>query len=125
MTTGGGGPGIRLSDDQRLAWLRLIRSENIGPVTFRELINHFGSGIAALAAAPELAKRGGRSIRICPEAEAERELWPLARLGGQFVAIGEPDYPTALRHIADAPPLVAVAATCRPVAAHGRHRRLA
>ena len=121
MTTGGGGPGIRLGDEQRLAWLRLIRSENIGPVTFRELINHFGSGIAALAAAPELAKRGGRSIRICPVAEAERELMALARLGGQFVAIGETDYPTALRHIADAPPLVAVigdlAALSRPMVA--------
>ncbi len=65
MTADRRGPGIRLSDEQRLAWLRLIRSENIGPVTFRELINHFGSGIAALAAAPELAKRGGRSIRHC------------------------------------------------------------
>ena len=32
MTLAARRPGIRLGDDQRLAWLRLIRSENIGPV---------------------------------------------------------------------------------------------
>ncbi len=100
-------PGITLSDAQRLAWLRLIRSENVGPVTFRELINHFGSGTEALAAAPELARRGGRSIRICSADEAERELAALARLGGRLVALGESGYPANLRHVADAPPLLA------------------
>jgi len=121
MTAGRTGTGIRLGDDQRLAWLRLIRSENIGPVTFRELINHFGSGSAALAVAPELARRGGRSIRICSEAEAARELAALERLGGAMVALGEPDYPAALRHIPDAPPLLSVvggmSALCRPMVA--------
>ncbi|MCB1498415.1 MAG: DNA-processing protein DprA [Bauldia sp.] len=108
MTAGRGGPALQLSDRQRLAWLRLIRSENVGPVTFRELINHFGSGEAALAAAPELARRGGRSIRICAEAEAEQEVEALRRRGGRFVAMGEADYPDALRHVADAPPLISV-----------------
>jgi hypothetical protein len=100
--------GITLSDAQRLAWLRLIRSENVGPVTFRELINHFGSGTAALEAAPELARRGGRWIRICPADEAEREIAALARLGGRLVAMGEAGYPAILRHVADAPPLLSV-----------------
>ena len=63
-----------MTRQQRLAWLRLIRSENVGPVTFRELINHFGSAEAALDALPELAKRGGRRIRIAGSDEAEREL---------------------------------------------------
>ena len=63
-----------LTREQRLAWLRLIRSENIGPVTFRELINHFGGAAAAIAAAPKLAERGGRRIRIASEDDAEREL---------------------------------------------------
>jgi DNA processing protein len=101
-------PGIRLGDDQRLAWLRLIRSENIGPVTFRELINHFGSGIAAIEAVPALAERGGRRLRLCPVEDAERELDGLARLGARLIAMGEPDYPIWLRHIPDAPPLIAV-----------------
>ncbi len=108
MTVGRRGTGITLTDEQRLAWLRLIRSENVGPVTFRDLINHFGSGTAALAAAPELARRGGRTIRICSADEAERERDALARRGGRLVAMGEADYPANLRHISDAPPLLAV-----------------
>ena len=69
-------PSHRLSEAQRHAWLRLIRAENVGPVTFRELINHFGGAQLALEALPELAQRGGtrRRIRITPLAEAEREL---------------------------------------------------
>ncbi|MCB1489142.1 MAG: DNA-processing protein DprA [Bauldia sp.] len=117
----GAGRGIRLDDEQRLAWLRLIRSENIGPVTFRELINHFGSGLAAIAAVPELAERGGRRIRLCSVEDAERERDGLARIGAQLVAMGEPDYPPALRHVADAPPLIAArgdtAILSRPIVA--------
>ena len=56
----------RLSDQQLLAWLRLIRSENIGPVTFHELLNHFGSAAAAIEGVGELATRGGRRIRHTP-----------------------------------------------------------
>jgi DNA processing protein len=37
-----GSQGVRLSDERRLDWLRLIRSENVGPRTFRALINHYG-----------------------------------------------------------------------------------
>src|SRR6185436_3025578 len=67
---------------QRLACLRLIRSDNVGPVTFRELINHFGGAEPALAALPELSRRGGRqSIRICPEPQAEAELEAADRIG--------------------------------------------
>jgi hypothetical protein len=51
--------GIALTDRQRVAWLRLIRSDNVGPATFRDLINHFGSAEAALAALPGLSARGG------------------------------------------------------------------
>jgi DNA processing protein len=108
MTAGRSRPQIGLDDGQRLAWLRLIRSENIGPITFRELINHFGSGSAALEAAPELARRGGRAIRVCSVSEAEREIDAVTRLGGRFVALGEAGYPPALRQLPDAPPLLAV-----------------
>ncbi|MBZ0140159.1 MAG: DNA-protecting protein DprA, partial [Pseudorhodoplanes sp.] len=50
---------VRLTDEQRLDWLRLIRSANVGPRTFRTLINHFGGARRALAALPDLARRGG------------------------------------------------------------------
>ncbi|MEQ1714026.1 MAG: DNA-protecting protein DprA, partial [Hyphomicrobium sp.] len=52
-------PVAALDDRGRLACLRLIRSENVGPVTFRELVNHCGGAEAALAALPELSRRGG------------------------------------------------------------------
>jgi DNA processing protein len=48
----------RLSEEQRLDWLHLIRTDNIGPRTFRDLINHYGGARAALAALPALARRG-------------------------------------------------------------------
>lgn len=66
--------GARLSDEQRLDWLQLIRSENIGPRTFRTLINRFGGARAALAGLPDLIARhsGGRRIQIAKRADCER-----------------------------------------------------
>ena len=70
-------PVAALDDRERVACLRLIRSSNVGPVTFRELINAFGGAAAALDALPELAaKGGGKSFRICPKSRAEDELAP-------------------------------------------------
>jgi len=64
----------RLNHRQRIAWLRLIRSENVGPATFPALVNEFGGAEAAIDALPLLSRRGGRSdIRLCTEAEAEAE----------------------------------------------------
>ncbi|GES51937.1 DNA processing protein DprA [Rhizobium sp. NBRC 114257] len=102
--------GVALTEKQRIAWLRLIRSDNVGPSTFRDLINHYGSAEAALAALPELSQRGGstRTIRIADERDALRELEAAHRFGARFVGIGEPDYPPALREIDGAPPLLAV-----------------
>ncbi len=65
LAPGGGGvaneftAGVRLTDEQRLDWLRLIRSENVGPRTFRTLLNHFGGARAAIEALPDMARRGG------------------------------------------------------------------
>src|SRR4051812_5864033 len=75
--------GVRLTDDQRIDWLRLIRSDNVGPRTFRALLNHYGGAKGALAALPELARRGGAkgSARIYPRIEAERELGAARALG--------------------------------------------
>lgn len=109
MTESGAGSRVRLTDAQRLAWLRLIRSENVGPTTFRALVNHFGSASAALEALPELARRGGaRRIKIASTAEAEREMEKAARAGVRFVALGEADYPRDLAVVDAPPPLIAV-----------------
>jgi DNA processing protein len=102
--------GITLTDEQRLAWLRLIRSENVGPATFRELINQLGSAQAALDVLPEMSRRGGstRPVRIASRKEAEAELAETQRIGAFFVGIGEPLYPPWLRHGDAPPPLIAV-----------------
>lgn len=100
--------GTLLSPAQRVAWLRLIRTDNVGPQTFRQLVNREGSAEAALAALPEINQRLGRSSRIPTVSQAEDEIARLERLGGRFIGSGEPDYPPLLRFIAGAPPLLSV-----------------
>ncbi|MGV3635025.1 MAG: DNA-processing protein DprA [Pseudorhodoplanes sp.] len=110
MTRPGAADGVTLTDTQRLDWLRLIRSDNVGPRTFRALVNHYGGARAALEHLPALARRGGAQApgRICSVEEAQREIETASRLGAAFVALGEPDYPARLRMIDDAPPIVSV-----------------
>ena len=103
-------PVAALDDRERLACLRLIRSENVGPVTFRELINHYGGAQAALAALPDLARRAGRArgIRLCPVDVAERELEAAAKAGAAPIFTIEPGYPPQLAESDTPPPLLYV-----------------
>jgi DNA processing protein len=97
-----------LNRSERLDWLRLIRSENVGPITFRQLLARFGSVGAALDALPELARRGGRRrpIAICSRAVAETEVARLEAAAGYLIALCEPDYPPTLAALEDAPPVL-------------------
>jgi DNA processing protein len=99
-----------LSPSERFDWLRLIRSENVGPITFYQLLARFGSAGAALDALPEIARRGGRQrpLAIATKAAVERELEALTKAEATFVAWGEPAYPPALAAIEDAPPLLSL-----------------
>jgi DNA processing protein len=101
---------VKLTDEQRLDWLRLIRTDNIGPRTFRDLINHYGGARAALTALPALARRGGASgpARICSLEDAQAELKAARSLGVELIALGEPEFPPRLQMIDDCPPLLAV-----------------
>jgi DNA processing protein len=103
-------PSTGLTDAERLNRLRLIRSDNIGPRTFRALLGHCGDAATALARLPELARRGGaaRPGRICSEDDARAELEACKKLGVSLVAPGEALYPPRLAMIDDAPPLLAV-----------------
>ncbi|WP_372712428.1 DNA-processing protein DprA [Bartonella machadoae] len=102
--------GILLTDRQRLNWLRLLRSENIGAVSFRNLIDHYKTAENALAALPELSRKGGlsTSIRITTIEDAEKEIQEAERLGIRFIGVGEPDYPTFLKVTESPPPLIAI-----------------
>ena len=110
MDTGNTSGNVHLSDTQRIDWLRLIRSDHVGPHTFRSLINHFGSARTALERLPELARRGGASRpgRICSEQQAKAEFEAGKRLGVSLLAPGEPGYPPRLAVLDDAPPLLGV-----------------
>ncbi|MBL8847338.1 MAG: DNA-protecting protein DprA [Hyphomicrobium zavarzinii] len=97
-----------LDDAERLACLRLIRSSQVGPVTFRELINHFGGAANALKALPSFARRAGRAVDICPEEDAVAELRAARKVGARPVFTIEPGYPPALAAVDAPPPLLYV-----------------
>jgi DNA processing protein len=95
-------------DAERIAAIRLIRSENVGPVTFRDLLKHYGTAEKALSALPGLSARGGfrNAIRICPREEAKAELERAHRFGAHVLIVGDADYPGALATLDAPPPLV-------------------
>ncbi len=99
-----------LSWSERLDWLRLIRSENVGPITFRQLLVRYGSARAALEALPELTRRSGRkrSLKICRPETAEAEIEALGRAGARLVGFCEASYPPALAALEEAPPLLSL-----------------
>ena len=92
-----------------IARLRLIRSENIGPVTYFQLLARFGSAQAAIDAIPDLAARGGgRAPRLAARAQIEREIEEVERLGARYLFLGQPPYPPLLAEIETAPPALIV-----------------
>ncbi len=103
-------PDRLLDDEQRLDWLQLSRSENVGPVLFFQLVNRFGSAAAALETLPDISRRAGRHepVRIYPRDRAKADLERAERIGARFVARGETGYPPLLRHIAGPPPLLCI-----------------
>ena len=96
-----------ITESDRIDRLRLIRSDNVGPRTFRSLVMHCGSARSALERLPELARRGGaRQIRIAGEDEARAEIAACKNLGVRLLAPEETGYPPRLATIDDAPPLL-------------------
>ncbi len=96
------------SNRERFDRLCLYRSENVGPITFRRLLAHFGSAGAAITALPDLSRRGGRGkpIKVCPADAAEAEIAALKEAGGRYLIWGDAEYPAALANIEDAPPVL-------------------
>ena len=87
--------------------LRLVRSPGIGPVTYRQLIARFGNASAALAAVPDLARRGGGAPPpLFSQDDAEREAGRVEKLGAKYLALGQGLYPKLLAELDDAPPLL-------------------
>ncbi len=95
------------TEDDRLSWLRLLRSRRVGVSTFFRLLGEHGSARVALEALPEVAAGAGvRDYRPCPPDVAAAEFQAAARAGARMVCIGSPDYPALLAEIADPPPFL-------------------
>jgi DNA processing protein len=94
----------------RIAQLRLIRAEGVGPITYRRLIERYRTPVAALAALPGLARAGGRTTTptTMTPAEAERELERTIALGARMIFLGDADYPPLLAMMDDAPPCLII-----------------
>lgn len=97
-----------LSDAERRDWLRLARTENVGPVTFDQLLQRFGTAGKALAALPDLARRGGRAsgLKLPSDAAIDKELAGGAALGARLIASCEAAFPRALAALDPPPPLI-------------------
>lgn len=95
-----------LSEAARRDWLRLARTENVGPVTFDQLIRRFGSAGAALAALPDLARRGGRAIRLADASAVDKELADGAAMGARLLASCEAGFPRTLAALDPPPPVL-------------------
>jgi len=93
------------SEAERLDWLRLYRSENVGPATFFRLLDYFGTAARALDALPDLARRGGgkRPVKVAAASIAEREFEALAKLGASLLLASDPDFPAPLRAVETVP----------------------
>jgi DNA processing protein len=96
----------KMDREEQIAHLRLIRTPNIGPMTFSLLLQRYGSAVEALRAVPELAKRGGRTLKPAPRSVAEAELDANEAIGATLLFKGGADYPDRLAQFDDAPAIL-------------------
>ncbi|RKF17230.1 DNA-protecting protein DprA [Roseovarius spongiae] len=95
------------TEDDRVSWLRLLRSRRVGIATFHRLLGEHGTAQAALAALPEVARAAGvEDYRACPEGVARAEMAAGRAARARLIFMTDPDYPAALRGLADAPPML-------------------
>ena len=99
---------LTLTQDEAFARIRLLRSPNIGPVSYAQLLRRFGDAKAALAALPDLAARGGAPYRPAAEARIADEVAAVKRAGARYLFHDSPEYPPLLAEIDSAPPILTV-----------------
>lgn len=97
-------------EKEKIAWLRLIRTENVGPIAFYQLLQNFGSAAKAIEALPALSRKGGRlkDLKISSTDSAIAEMECVAALGGKMIFAAESSYPLSLSAIEDAPPVLTI-----------------
>lgn len=101
-------PDAGLSQDEAFARIRLLRSPNVGPVTFRQLLGRYGTARAALEALPEIAGRSGKPYVPAPERRVADEIAAVRKTGARYLFHDSPDYPPLLAEVESAPPVLTV-----------------
>jgi len=97
---------VTLEQDEAFARIRLLRSPNVGPISYAQLLRRFGTAQAALAALPDLASRGGRDYRAAPRERIESEVAAVRAAGARYLFHDSAGYPGLLREIESAPPIL-------------------
>ncbi len=97
---------MHLSQEEAFARIRLLRSPNIGPVSYHQLLRRFGHAGAALEALPDLGKRGGRQYSPAPAARIDAEVSAVRKAGARYLFHDSPEYPALLRELESAPPIL-------------------
>lgn len=101
--------GLKLTDEQKLDWLQLIRSTQIGPKIFHKLINKYGGAGNAIAALPDfIAQTNNKKIQLASRDSILYEWEKVHKFGATIIALGEDDYPEALKYSSNPPPLLTV-----------------
>ena len=95
-----------LTQEEAFARIRLLRSPNIGPVSYRQLLGRFGTAEAALGALPDLAGRGGAPYRPASEARVSAEVTRTRQAGARYLFHDSPEYPPLLAELDSAPPIL-------------------
>jgi DNA processing protein len=99
---------VTLTQDEAFARIRLLRSPNVGPVSYAQLLRRFGNAQAAIEALPDLASRGGRDYRPAKRERIEDEVASARKAGARYLFHDSPDYPGLLGEIEGAPPILIV-----------------
>jgi DNA processing protein len=99
-----------LSLDEKIARIRLYRAQNVGPITYRNLMTRYQTALKALDALPDLAARGGfkGNFKLPPETTILKELEAHDKIGAQLIVEGEEDFPPAFQELSDAPPVLSL-----------------
>ena len=95
------------TNEDRVLWLRLLRSRRVGVSTFFRLMAEHGNARAALAALPEIARAACvQDYTICPEGVALAEVKAARATGARMICYNDDNYPAALADIPDPPPIL-------------------
>ena len=98
---------MSLSEAERFARLRLARAERVGPVSFRQLLDRFGSAVRALEALPDLVRKGGdHGYTLPPIDRIEQEIAAGTQIGAALLVLGDAAYPDQLAALDPSPPLL-------------------